>query len=367
MQEPIEFTIAVKDFVPYLLPGEASKVGTDEFKNAVVSFYAKQFADVGGSVIVGVDDENIHVQWIPDDVSKDPFGYVLRLLQHGELEKAIPMLETFLAADPDDVDTLYNLGMALSDLGRLDEAKGYLAHAVEVMPEHVNALVALGVAHQRSGDTKQAADALQKAAEADPDNGYAHRNLGAVLGNLGRDEEAEKHLREAVRLMPHDQPSVYGLAQCLEATGDGDKLAEADELYIKAIDLNPATQIAELSRRARSGLAQRSFRDVAGGGTRPDAVMYCLSALQKFSQMKPNDVQSIVFEIAMLGMSGLDTNDSTPKYKLKSLPGNYTGLQLVSMMYVGFKQIEPSMDTGFDLSQEYQAAQQLFSSGRKTS
>ena len=129
MQEPIEFTIAVKDFVPYLLPGEASKVGTDEFKNAVVSFYAKQFADVGGSVIVGVDDENIHVQWIPDDVSKDPFGYVLRLLQHGELEKAIPMLETFLAADPDDVNTLYNLGMALSDLGRLDEAKSYLKSA----------------------------------------------------------------------------------------------------------------------------------------------------------------------------------------------------------------------------------------------
>jgi hypothetical protein len=30
-------------------------------------------------------------------------------------------------------------------------------------------------------------------------------------------------------------------------------------------------------------------------------------------------------------------------------------------MYVGFKQIEPSMDVGFDLSKEYEAAQQLFS------
>jgi hypothetical protein len=90
-----------------------------------------------------------------------------------------------------------------------------------------------------------------------------------------------------------------------------------------------------------------------------DAVMYCLSALQEFSTMDAEDVQAVAFEIALLGRNGLDTNDSTPKYTLRSLPGAYSGLQLVSMMFVGFKQIEPTLDAGFDLSQEYAAAQQL--------
>ncbi len=90
-----------------------------------------------------------------------------------------------------------------------------------------------------------------------------------------------------------------------------------------------------------------------------DAVMYCLSALQRFSEMDATEVRGVAFEIAVLGRNGLDTNDSTPKYELRSLPGRYTGLQLVSMMFVGFKQIDPSADLGFDLSREYEAAQQL--------
>jgi Tfp pilus assembly protein PilF len=361
MQEPLEFTISVEDFIEFLLPEGAWKQGTEAFKRAVINFYTKQFAAVGGSVIVGVDDEKINVQWIPDEVSKDPFGYALNLLQHGELKKAVPLLETFLAADKDDIDTLYNLGMAYSDLGELDKAKRHLIHAVEVNPDHTNALVALGVAYQRSGDSEKAVKVLEQAVKADPDNGYAHRNLGAILGSLERNDEAEEYLRNAARLMPEDQPSIYGLAQCLEATNDEDKLSEADKLYIKTIDLNPRSPIAELARTARSKIAQSSFRDATGGSIRMDAVMYCLSALQKFAKMKAQERQAVIFEIAMLGRTGLDTNDSTPKYKLKSLPGNYTGLQLVSIMYVGFKQIEPSMDTGFDLAKEYETAQQLFS------
>jgi hypothetical protein len=64
-------------------------------------------------------------------------------------------------------------------------------------------------------------------------------------------------------------------------------------------------------------------------------------------------------------MRGFDTNDSSKKYSLRSLPGNYSGLQLVSMMYVGFKQIDPSMDVGFDLSKEYETAKQLASTKGK--
>jgi hypothetical protein len=43
---------------------------------------------------------------------------------------------------------------------------------------------------------------------------------------------------------------------------------------------------------------------------RMDAVMHCLSALEKYSGMSADEVQKIGFEIALLGTRGLDINDS---------------------------------------------------------
>lgn len=367
MQKPLDFTISVADFIAYLLPEESSKVGTDRFKIAVVNFYARQFAPLGGETIVGIDDENITVQWVPDEVANDPFAYALDLLKHGELAEAVPLLESFLAADPDDIDTLYNLGMAQSDLGKFDDAVRHLSRLVGLEHDHVNGLVALGVAYQRKGDSEKAVEFLEGAVRLDPKNGYAHRNLGAVLVKQQRMDKAEIHLRAAYEIMPQDQASVYGLAQCLGDSGDEAKLAEADELYVEAIRLDQVPQITELAKQARSRLAQKSFRGAAIGGLRMDAVMYCLSALQEFAKLDAEEVQSATFEIALLGRSGLDTNDSTLKYTLRSLTGTFSGLQLVAMMFVGFKQIEPTLDAGFDLSREYEAAQQLFHTGGEES
>ena len=91
-----------------------------------------------------------------------------------------------------------------------------------------------------------------------------------------------------------------------------------------------------------------------------DAVMYCLGALEKYATMTPENVRQVGFEVAMLGMNGLDVNDPTPKYNLKSLPGTFSGLHMVCLEYVSFKQVAPETDIGFDLSAEYRSAQALF-------
>jgi hypothetical protein len=52
------------------------------------------------------------------------------------------------------------------------------------------------------------------------------------------------------------------------------------------------------------------------------------------------------------------------KYKLRSMPGDFTGLHLVSFLYVGFEQITPGHDVGFDLSKEYETALQMYSKKR---
>lgn len=87
--------------------------------------------------------------------------------------------------------------------------------------------------------------------------------------------------------------------------------------------------------------------------------MYCLAALEKFEDMDRSRVQKIAFEIATLGQSGLEIHDPMKTYQLESLPGEYTGLQLLSYMYFGFQIIDPSVDIGADFSDEYQAALKL--------
>ena len=61
----------------------------------------------------------------------------------------------------------------------------------------------------------------------------------------------------------------------------------------------------------------------------------------------------------MLGRQGLDINDPSKKYTLRSLPGDFTGLHLASLLYTGMQKIAPNTDAGIDLSRELAEAKTL--------
>ncbi len=149
---------------------------------------------------------------------------------------------------------------------------------------------------------------------------------------------------------------MFGLAAALEETGGDEEIVEADELYTVVIQRWPASDVAEQSRQARTRLAHQTLREKVPGGLRMDAVIYITSALEVFAKEGPTRRQQIALEIALKGQSGLDINDPEPKYTLKTLPGNFSGLHLVSIMYAAFRQIDPSTDSGIDLSAEYKIA-----------
>ena len=54
---------------------------------------------------------------------------------------------------------------------------------------------------------------------------------------------------------------------------------------------------------------------------------------------------------------GLDINDSARKFTLTRMPGNFSGLHLVSLMFVGSRLIDPGLDSGIDLSKEFAEAE----------
>jgi len=72
--------------------------------------------------------------------------------------------------------------------------------------------------------------------------------------------------------------------------------------------------------------------------------------------MTSQQIQSLALEIAMLGNQGLNINDPTKKYQIKSLVGEFSGSNLVSIMYAAFQQFAPGENVGIDLSKEYEIA-----------
>jgi len=330
------------------------------FRDAVTDLIRSEYGKLGGRARVVIDDKagTIQVTWSAGAGQPDPLEVAVAKLGKGEYKEAVRLLEILRFQHPKKAVVLYNLGMALSDMGRLELAIQHLRSALLLNPAHTNSLVGLGVALTRQKRWAEAIQSFSLALEQEPDNPLAHRNLGACLmQGEANPEEAERHLRRAVELLPSDQQALFGLGQALLAVG---REKDADAQFIKVIELNDRSPVAERAKDARRKLAESSLRTPTGGAERFDAVMYCLGALKRFESMSHPEIQKIGFEIAILGQSGLDTNDSSQKYTLRSMPGNFSGLELVSMMYVAFKIVAPEQDVGFDLAREYQAALEMY-------
>jgi len=353
----LTFTLPTDSFDRTLLPEDARQAGTREFRAAVKRYLDDQLAGVHGWRDIRITDKSIEVRWTPSGVPADATEHAIEKLKKGDYQSAVVLLQLLLSDQPNDVSINYNLGMALSDLGRLEEAEERLRRACALAPDFANAKVALGVALQRQRRVDEAIETLRGAVRLDPENPWAHRNLGSCLATANQLEDAERHLHTATVLNPADQQSWFGLASVQEALG---RTADADGTYRRAIDSDEYSDVAELARQRRNRLADARFREQTVGGERPDAVMYCLGALERFGRMTPAATQEIAFEIATLGAKGLEVNDSDRKYRLRSLPGEFSGLHLVCLMYVGFQLIAPGTSIGFDLRREYEVARRLY-------
>lgn len=355
--EPLIFSIKIDDFDLTKLPIDGDVLRSDRkmLESAISEYYTQHLNHLGGDSQISIEEDIVTVRWMPKSGLSGIIEYAISLLKNGDYGTAVPMLRSALKLSPNDPTILFNLGMALSDLNLLDEAIAALKYLTQLQPNNPRAWNALGVAYSRNNDIAAAETALSTSLDLDPDDGYAYRNLGALVAKRSQ-KEGLPLLKRAAELMPEDQAAQYGYGLALLVTGDS---ATADVIFKKTVDLNPLTQIAEFARSKRSKLAHETMRFAVDDNPRMDAVMYCLAALELFEK-QPELRKSVTFEIAMLGRQGLDINDPTQKYTLKSLTGSFSGLQLVSYMYVGLRHLAPEMDPGIDLSREFKQAKQMF-------
>ncbi|MFC3227266.1 tetratricopeptide repeat protein [Marinibaculum pumilum] len=158
------------------------------------------------------------------------------LIQAGEGNQALEILDQVLAMAPDDSIALNASGAAL--LGKKDfaAAEMRLLKAVEVWPANGEAWTNIGYLRQRQRRPREAIAAYREALKHLPGEGRLHNNIGSALEELDEMEEAAGHFAKAVELLPDNANSYNNLGRAKLRRGE---LAEARRLLAKAIELRP--------------------------------------------------------------------------------------------------------------------------------
>lgn len=161
---------------------------------------------------------------------------------------------------------------------------------------------------------------------------------------------------DALRRRPDDPVAILELVRQLETLGR-ERLPQADGLCADLIARFPDSPQAAQAEEARTRIAQLSLRCVDHGAVRSDVVRYIADALAQFDALGQRRCEQIALEIARLSEQGLDIVSPEQKYTLQALPGRYSGLHLLAILYTAFRRIDPTLDIGADFLREYELAQ----------
>jgi tetratricopeptide (TPR) repeat protein len=158
------------------------------------------------------------------------------LADRGRTEEAVDHFSKALESMPDHAEAHNNLGAALADLGRTREAIKHYSQALKLKPDYADARNNIGVALANIGQVKEAADHFSELLRMSPDDGDLHFNLANALASQGKTEEAVKHYNEALRIRPEDQEVHFNLGRALSRRK---KYHEAIKHYAEAIRFDP--------------------------------------------------------------------------------------------------------------------------------
>ena len=125
------------------------------------------------------------------------------LYASNHLHEAANAFQYAFQLGPDIVPNLNSFGKVLVDLGQWERAIFILQKSLNLKPEQPEVLNDLGTAYNRFGHLKAAEQAYRSSIRIDPSS-HVHNNLGLVLQRQGYWKEAKHHFLHSVELAPQD-------------------------------------------------------------------------------------------------------------------------------------------------------------------
>jgi protein O-GlcNAc transferase len=138
----------------------------------------------------------------------DWFAAALRHHQNGELEPAILAYQNHLKRASDDHLAFSNLGIALKQLGHIEESIAVCHRAVTLKPDHANGWNNLGIALMAMDIRTEAINAYRRATSLDPSFFESWSNLGIALTAQGLLPEALECFGNALAISPNYTESL---------------------------------------------------------------------------------------------------------------------------------------------------------------
>lgn len=152
----------------------------------------------------------------------------LALSQLGQIEEAIKHYTIAVSLMPEETKPLNNLGSLLAQKGQVDKAIEYFKKAVELDQSYVDAHLNLAIAYTQKGEIEQAIVQYQKLLELGANPIYAHYQLAMLLYRQQKTEDAIGHLNESLR-MNANQPEVLNILAWIRATCKDERFRKAEE------------------------------------------------------------------------------------------------------------------------------------------
>jgi tetratricopeptide (TPR) repeat protein len=168
-----------------------------------------------------------------------------------------------------------NLGTALHESGRLDEAVARYEKAVGLEPDYAPAYNNLGVTLRAQGKVDAAIAAYERGLRLDADYPDLHYNLANALLSQNRADEAAAHLNRSLAGEPDSAANHNNLGTALAARG---QFAQAVSEFRAAIALEPSSVLAH--RNLGHALASM------GRGAE------ALAAFQRAVELAPTDAEA---------------------------------------------------------------------------
>lgn len=178
----------------------------------------------------------------------------------GRREEAIEWFEKVLAIDPTDFSALINMGGTLSALGRHEEAIKHFQAAMAIDRESPVAPMQLGLMYQSLGDFVQAEMLFAQAVQRDP----TYDPVLCAQGDLAMQQRdgirSRDRFQAALAANPRSVPALVNLGIFSAQTGE---LDEAEQYFGRAIEASPRDPLPRLNLARISTLRGKPLETAA--------------------------------------------------------------------------------------------------------
>ena len=161
---------------------------------------------------------------------------VCTFFQASHWRNTITLFKNAVNVTENNYKALNNVGAALIDKGKYDEALSYFDEALRIYPEKTDARNNLANMLFLQGKPDEAIFHYNEILKINPRKTDVRNNLANVLSSQGKFDEAVLYYKQAIEINPEYADAQYNLANVLSVQG---KFGEAVLHYKEAIKINP--------------------------------------------------------------------------------------------------------------------------------